>query len=69
MSVIYFCLYYLKFQILKVLLKKFSHQVTETDLATIANNAHGYVGADLAALVNEGVLFTFIFLMLKVSFL
>jgi len=42
-----------RLDILKVLLKKFSHQVTETDLATIANNAHGYVGADLAALVNE----------------
>ena len=43
-------------QILKSLLRHVRHTLKSSDIMTVAGNAHGYVGADLAALVNEGKL-------------
>ncbi|KAJ6557368.1 AAA family ATPase [Mycena vulgaris] len=42
-----------RFSILQVLLSKTPHAVSQADLFTIASRAHGYVGADLSAVVRE----------------
>ncbi|XP_006457634.1 hypothetical protein AGABI2DRAFT_189093 [Agaricus bisporus var. bisporus H97] len=42
-----------RFSILKVLLKNTPHSISDEDLASFASRAHGYVGADLAAIVRE----------------
>ncbi|KAJ3475296.1 hypothetical protein NLI96_g11932 [Meripilus lineatus] len=42
-----------RFLILKVLLQKAPHKLSEGDIQTIAARAHGYVGADLSAVVRE----------------
>ncbi|OSC98204.1 AAA family ATPase [Trametes coccinea BRFM310] len=42
-----------RYHILKVLLSKAPHEVTDDDLRSIAAKAHGYVGADLSAVVRE----------------
>ncbi|KAJ7644035.1 AAA family ATPase [Roridomyces roridus] len=39
--------------ILQVLLSKTPHSISQTDLLSIASRAHGYVGADLSAVVRE----------------
>jgi AAA family ATPase len=39
--------------ILNVLLSKTPHCITDADLRSIASRAHGYVGADLSAVVRE----------------
>ncbi|KAJ7935540.1 AAA family ATPase [Mycena leptocephala] len=39
--------------ILQVLLSKTPHAISQADLLTIASRAHGYVGADLSAVVRE----------------
>lgn len=39
--------------ILKVILSKTPHSLSEADLRTVAFSAHGYVGADLSAVVRE----------------
>ncbi|EPQ54885.1 AAA-domain-containing protein [Gloeophyllum trabeum ATCC 11539] len=39
--------------ILKVLLSKTPHSLTDSDIHTLASQAHGYVGADLSAAVRE----------------
>ncbi|KAI0093429.1 AAA family ATPase [Irpex rosettiformis] len=39
--------------ILKVLLSKAPHTLTEEDIRAVASRAHGYVGADLSAVVRE----------------
>lgn len=44
------------FQILQCLLGKMKHRLRTTDIHTVADSAHGYVGADLAALCKEGIL-------------
>ncbi|KAI9065950.1 AAA-domain-containing protein [Trametes sanguinea] len=42
-----------RYHIMKVLLSKAPHEVTDDDLRSIAAKAHGYVGADLSAVVRE----------------
>ncbi|KGL83362.1 Spermatogenesis-associated protein 5, partial [Tinamus guttatus] len=42
-----------RLDILQKLLKKVPHSLTAAELAQLADNAHGYVGADLAALCKE----------------
>ncbi|KAI0687036.1 AAA family ATPase [Earliella scabrosa] len=42
-----------RFSILKVLLAKAPHDVSDEDLRSVAAKAHGYVGADLSAVVRE----------------
>lgn len=42
-----------RYHILNVLLSKAPHSVAEDDLRSIAAKAHGYVGADLSAVVRE----------------
>ncbi|XP_008141534.1 protein sprouty homolog 1 isoform X1 [Eptesicus fuscus] len=42
-----------RLDILRKLLRKVPHVLTETELLQLANSAHGYVGADLKALCNE----------------
>ncbi|KAF7346185.1 AAA family ATPase [Mycena sanguinolenta] len=42
-----------RFSILQVLLSQTPHVISETDLLAIASRAHGYVGADLSAVVRE----------------
>lgn len=42
-----------RFSILKVLLSKSPHEIPDEVLHSIANRAHGYVGADLSAVVRE----------------
>ncbi|KAJ7134465.1 AAA-domain-containing protein [Mycena epipterygia] len=42
-----------RFAILQVLLAKTPHTISPVDLLTIASRAHGYVGADLSAVVRE----------------
>ncbi|GFR59510.1 spermatogenesis-associated protein 5-like [Elysia marginata] len=42
-----------RFEILQSLLRHVAHGLSESQISTVAGNAHGYVGADLAALVNE----------------
>ncbi|KAJ7645471.1 AAA family ATPase [Mycena polygramma] len=42
-----------RFSILQVLLSKTPHTVSQSDLLAIASRAHGYVGADLSAVVRE----------------
>ncbi|XP_030719766.1 ATPase family gene 2 protein homolog A isoform X2 [Globicephala melas] len=42
-----------RLDILEKLLRRVPHLLTEAELLQLANNAHGYVGADLKALCNE----------------
>ncbi|KAJ3572904.1 hypothetical protein NP233_g2773 [Leucocoprinus birnbaumii] len=42
-----------RFSILKVLLSKTPYDISDDELASFASRAHGYVGADLAAIVRE----------------
>ena len=42
-----------RFEILQVLLSKAPHSISEGDLQSLASRAHGYVGADLSAVVRE----------------
>ncbi|KAF8650108.1 hypothetical protein AX16_005408 [Volvariella volvacea WC 439] len=42
-----------RFSILKVLLSKVPHSISEEELKNFASRTHGYVGADLSALVRE----------------
>lgn len=42
-----------RFSILKVLLAKTPYEISDAELASFASKAHGYVGADLAAVVRE----------------
>ncbi|KAF5360883.1 hypothetical protein D9756_004533 [Leucocoprinus leucothites] len=42
-----------RFSILKVLLSKTPYDISDKELAAFASRAHGYVGADLAAIVRE----------------
>ncbi|KAH7885147.1 P-loop containing nucleoside triphosphate hydrolase protein [Phlebopus sp. FC_14] len=42
-----------RFAILMVLLSKFPHSIPPADLRALAKRAHGYVGADLSAVVRE----------------
>ncbi|KAH7927650.1 AAA-domain-containing protein [Leucogyrophana mollusca] len=42
-----------RFSILEVLLSKTPHSISPADLRTIAGRAHGYVGADLSAVIRE----------------
>lgn len=37
------------------MMTRVNHDVSEGDLRVIADQAHGYVGADLAALMTEGM--------------
>ncbi|NWV02752.1 SPAT5 protein, partial [Ptilonorhynchus violaceus] len=46
-----------RLDILQKLLKKVPHSLTEEQLAQLADSAHGYVGADLAALCKEAGLY------------
>ncbi|NWR86150.1 SPAT5 protein, partial [Furnarius figulus] len=46
-----------RLDILQKLLKKVPHSLTEAELAQLADSAHGYVGADLAALCKEAGLY------------
>ncbi|NXP22339.1 SPAT5 protein, partial [Scytalopus superciliaris] len=46
-----------RLDILQKLLKKVPHSLTEVELAQLADSAHGYVGADLAALCKEAGLY------------
>ncbi|NXF02307.1 SPAT5 protein, partial [Smithornis capensis] len=46
-----------RLDILQKLLKKVPHSLTEMQLAQLADSAHGYVGADLAALCKEAGLY------------
>ncbi|EPQ07294.1 Spermatogenesis-associated protein 5 [Myotis brandtii] len=48
-----------RLDILRKLLRKVPHVLTEAELLQLANNAHGYVGADLKALCNESGLNAF----------
>lgn len=42
-----------RYAILKVLLAKTPHDITDDELASVASRTHGYVGADLSAVVRE----------------
>ncbi|KAJ7583622.1 AAA family ATPase [Mycena floridula] len=42
-----------RFSILQVLLSKTPHSITDEELSSLASRAHGYVGADLSAVVRE----------------
>lgn len=42
-----------RLDILQKLLRRVPHLLTKAELLRVANNAHGYVGADLKALCNE----------------
>ncbi|KAF9465782.1 P-loop containing nucleoside triphosphate hydrolase protein [Collybia nuda] len=42
-----------RFSILNVLLSKTPHTITQDELAVVSSRAHGYVGADLSAVVRE----------------
>lgn len=42
-----------RFSILKVLLTQAPHTITDVELRSFASKAHGYVGADLGAVVRE----------------
>ena len=42
-----------RLHILNVLLAKTPHNIPPTDLQVLASRAHGYVGADLSAMVRE----------------
>ncbi|EIW59744.1 AAA family ATPase [Trametes versicolor FP-101664 SS1] len=42
-----------RYQILKVLLSKAPHAIADDELRSVAAKAHGYVGADLSAVVRE----------------
>ncbi|KAJ7212237.1 AAA-domain-containing protein [Mycena pura] len=42
-----------RFSILQVLLSKTPHTIADADLLALASRAHGYVGADLSAVVRE----------------
>ncbi|OCH87928.1 AAA family ATPase [Obba rivulosa] len=42
-----------RISILNVLLKKTPHEISQDDLRSVAARAHGYVGADLSAVVRE----------------
>jgi AAA family ATPase len=42
-----------RFDILQILTSKIPHSVAQADLRAIADRTHGYVGADLSALVRE----------------
>ncbi|NXA06029.1 SPAT5 protein, partial [Sapayoa aenigma] len=46
-----------RLDILQKLLRKVPHSLTEAELAQLAESAHGYVGADLAALCKEAGLY------------
>ncbi|XP_045654989.1 ATPase family protein 2 homolog isoform X2 [Ursus americanus] len=46
-----------RLDILQKLLQRVPHMLTEAELLQLANNAHGYVGADLKALCNEAGLY------------
>ncbi|NXK90555.1 SPAT5 protein, partial [Formicarius rufipectus] len=46
-----------RLDILQKLLKKVPHSLTEVELTQLADSAHGYVGADLAALCKEAGLY------------
>ncbi|XP_071411651.1 ATPase family gene 2 protein homolog A isoform X2 [Pithys albifrons albifrons] len=46
-----------RLDILQKLLNKVPHSLTEVELAQLADSAHGYVGADLAALCKEAGLY------------
>ncbi|XP_051041740.1 ribosome biogenesis protein SPATA5 isoform X1 [Phodopus roborovskii] len=46
-----------RLDILQKLLRKVPHLLTKAELLRLANNAHGYVGADLKALCNEAGLY------------
>lgn len=42
-----------RYDILNVLLRKVPHSLTQNDIRSVASRAHGYVGADLSAVVRE----------------
>ncbi|XP_066089702.1 ATPase family gene 2 protein homolog A isoform X1 [Saccopteryx bilineata] len=46
-----------RLDILRKLLQRVPHELTEAELLELANSAHGYVGADLKALCNESGLY------------
>ncbi|XP_005994768.1 ATPase family gene 2 protein homolog A isoform X2 [Latimeria chalumnae] len=46
-----------RLDILRKLLRRVPHQLSETDLVQLADSAHGYVGADLAAVCKEAGLY------------
>nr|KAF6482202.1 spermatogenesis associated 5 [Molossus molossus] len=46
-----------RLDILRKLLRRVPHALTEAELLQLANSAHGYVGADLKALCNESGLY------------
>ncbi|XP_021082561.1 ATPase family protein 2 homolog isoform X4 [Mesocricetus auratus] len=46
-----------RLDILQKLLRRVPHLLTKAELLRVANNAHGYVGADLKALCNEAGLY------------
>ncbi|XP_053108058.1 ribosome biogenesis protein SPATA5 isoform X2 [Hemicordylus capensis] len=46
-----------RLEILSKLLKRVPHSLTATELIQLADSAHGYVGADIAALCNEAGLY------------
>ncbi|EDM01313.1 spermatogenesis associated 5 (predicted), isoform CRA_b [Rattus norvegicus] len=46
-----------RLDILQKLLRRVPHLLTKAELLRLANNAHGYVGADLKALCNEAGLY------------
>nr|KAF6308042.1 hypothetical protein mMyoMyo1_008834 [Myotis myotis] len=48
-----------RLDVLRKLLRKAPHVLTEAELLQLANNAHGYVGADLKALCSESGLSAF----------
>jgi SpoVK/Ycf46/Vps4 family AAA+-type ATPase len=43
-------------QILDCMLRRLNHDLTVQEIQEVADAAHGYVGADLAALCKEGMI-------------
>lgn len=53
-------------QILRVLLQTYKHSCTEDDIHSIADRAHGYVGADLSAVCRVRFLFFIIIIIILI---
>ncbi|KAK6640319.1 hypothetical protein RUM44_012005 [Polyplax serrata] len=45
-----------RFEILKVLMQDIKHNLTDTDVRSIANSSHGFVGGDLSSLLSKALL-------------
>jgi len=45
-----------RLEILKALLQNIPHDISESDLKSVADDAHGFVGSDLGALISKSLM-------------